>query len=579
MYIMKCDGHTLLDAREDAYILRNPKIKLEDNTVGSGSFQILENHPNYDKLKVLKSIFEVKDEFGVIFRGRMTEHTRDIYRGKAVELEGAMAFFNDSIVRPYKFPEDFSENAEYIAAASKTPEEAKLDGGVVRFLLKWYIDRHNEQVEPFQRFKLGNVTVYDKNNVIVRESSDYPNTWSEIKAKLFGSSLGGHLCIRYEADGNYIDYLAEFTETNSQKIIYGENLLDISQTANATNTYTAIIPRGKDDLTIDVEGLADGQISGHEDIVKRGDLLYSASAVASYGLRIAPTSETVWEDVTEPQNLLNNGVEFLEGDKTKIPETIECKAVDLHCTDAEIRSFRMYKKTLVNVAPHGIDNGYDTRSLDIDLLNPQNTTISAGKTIMTLTDLQEKQQKEVKNKVSSAIPSIDENGIVEITFESSGKPTLTLKFNTYDMYNQISAKLEGTDAAVAVIKEDLATTKTELSGAKNRLTTVEDTAANANGMALINKLDLQKTNGNLQTTNDNLQTTNDNVTKAILKADELVVDANNKKTAIEQNWADISNIKGKLDEVIIAVNAMGGSIAAPPPINTKPSIDVMVQIK
>lgn len=422
MYKITCDRYTLLDVRDESFIVKIPKVKLSDNTAGGATFTIYEQHPNYDKLAMLKSVFEISDEYGVIFRGRMTENTRDIHKGKAVDLEGAMAFFNDSIVRPYTFPDDWEkedhpDHAAYMSAAE--------NGNVVEFYLAWLIHQHNEQVADFQQFKLGTVTVTDPNNTIERANSEYPNTWEELEAKLFKSSLAGHLCIRYEADGNYIDYLAEFTETNEQGITYGKNLRDISQTSNGKETYSAIIPRGAEAKnTVDtgddyegiygtitgsasvskkltIEDLPDGNIT--DDIVKKGDMLYSKTAVAAFGWRFVPSSESTWEDVTDAKNLQSRGVDVLEGTVTNIPNTIEVKAVDLHCTDSQIRSFRMYKKIPVHVAPHDINTDFDINTLDLDLLNPQNTNIVAGKTVMTMTDLQEKQAKEIKNLLGSLV--------------------------------------------------------------------------------------------------------------------------------------------------------------------------------
>ena len=425
MYTMTCDGHPLLDVQDDAYIIGSPRVKNEVNTVGEGSFKIYFNHPNIDKLKPLLSVFEVKDEFGVIFRGRMTEDTKDFDNCKDVDLEGAMSYFNDSVVRPYVFPDDFEEDAEYQAAAAKTAEQAALDGGVVRFLLKWYIDRHNEQVEPFQQFKLGNVTVYDKNNFIERAASDYPSTWKEIESKLFNSSLGGYICIRYESDGNYIDYLREFTEVNEQGITYGENMLDISQNTNAGETYSAIIPLGAEESNtvsngevyegvygdivggstvnkkLTIADLPDGNIT--DDIVKKGDMLYSKSAVAAYGLRIAPTDETTWDEVEVASTLQSNGVKFLEGDSSKIPITIKAMAVDLNCTDSQIRSFRIYKKIPVYTLPHGVNADFDLTALDIDLLDPQNTQITVGKTATTMTEYQTREQNNLKKVLTNYI--------------------------------------------------------------------------------------------------------------------------------------------------------------------------------
>ena len=174
MYKVKCDGYPLLDLRKEDYILVNPKVKVETNTIGEGSFTIYKNHPYYGKLKKLKSVIEVSDEIGVIFRGRMTENTRDFYNGKFVDLEGAMGFFNDSIVPSFNFPEDFIEDAEYISSTN-----------VVKFFLKWLLENHNSQTQEFQHFKLGNVTVSDPNNYITRSSSEIQNTWEILKSKLF----------------------------------------------------------------------------------------------------------------------------------------------------------------------------------------------------------------------------------------------------------------------------------------------------------------------------------------------------------------------------------------------------------
>lgn len=383
MYYVTCDGYPLLDWRDNDLILVNPKVKLEVNTVGEGSFTIYKNHPYYDKLKKLKSVFEVSDENSVIFRGRATGDTIDFDHGTAVDLEGAMAFFNDSVVRPYSFPKDFTENAEYNTAAAS--------GNVIAFFLKWLIDNHNSQVQDFQKMKLGNVTVTDPNNYITRSNSHYSSTWETLKAKLFDSSLGGYLCIRYEADGNYIDYLSDFTETNSQRVEYGENLLDLINESEASETYSAIIPIGAAGLTI--EGLDDGDIT--DDLVKLGDTIYSKSAVAEYGWIYAPTSETTWDDVTDDRNLRTKGAEWLANGGSSVLKAIEATAVDLHFTTEQAESLRIYKNVEVYSAPHNVSETFQLSKLEIDLLNPQNTKVKVGKTLPSLTERTAIQDDEV----------------------------------------------------------------------------------------------------------------------------------------------------------------------------------------
>lgn len=397
MYYITCDGYPLLDWRDNGLILVNPTVKLEVNTVGEGSFTIYKTHPHYDRLKKLKSVVEVSDENGVIFRGRATGDTVDFDHGMAVDLEGAMAFFNDSVVRPFLFPSDFKEDADYVAAAQ--------NGNVIAFLLGWLIDNHNAQVQDEQKkMKLGRVTVTDPNNYITRSNIDYASTWETLKGKLFDSSLGGYLCIRYEADGNYIDYLSEFTETNSQRIEFGENLLDLKSETESSEAYSAVIPLGAAGITI--AGLADGDIN--DDLVKSGDTIYSKKAVAEYGWIYAPTAKTTWEDVTNDTNLRTKGAEWLANGGALPLNAIEVTAVDLHFTDKQVESLRIYKNVEVHSGPHDLDEVFPLSKLEIDLLNPQNTKIQVGRTMKTLTDITAIREEEAKQKFSQISKNEDE---------------------------------------------------------------------------------------------------------------------------------------------------------------------------
>lgn len=420
MYIITCNGSQLLNGKyiDCGYTLTKARAKNEVNAIGGGTIAISKTHPNYSALTP-RAIIEVKDEFGCVFRGRMTEDITDFDNFVEVDIESVLAFFNDSIVRPYTFPDDFENDAEYKTASTS--------GNVVEFYLGWLIKQHNDQVEEFQQFTLGRVTVTDPNNVLTRSETEYPSTWKEIEDKLFKSSLGGYLIIEYHESGhNFIHYLAELDEANEQEIIYGENMTDLSRNALYQGVYSAIIPRGaeverqegdgnvyeglygtieggktvKEHLTI--KEYKEGYIT--DDIVKQGDMLCSERAVAAYGMRIAPIDETTFDDVTELENLVNKGVEWLQGDATKVPTTFKCSAIDLNCTDSQVRSFRYGKKVRVKSPIHGdslttstIDTDFDLTALENDFLDPQGTVLTAGKVIYTLTELQtQKDEKEKK---------------------------------------------------------------------------------------------------------------------------------------------------------------------------------------
>lgn len=429
-YRITCDGYVLDDPRDDELFVLNPKCNLEANKVGEASFDIVSTHPNFEVLRKKRSIFEIRQDEDPIFRGRMTEDTKDFNNTKLVDLEGVLAFFNDSIIRPFSFPKDFLENEEYITAAES--------GNVIEFFLKWLIDQHNSQVQEFQRFKLGIVTVSDPNNYLSRSCKDYLKTWEILKTRLFESEIGGFLCIRYEEDDNYIDYLEDFELTNSQPIAYGENLLDLSSNSDSSATYSAVIPLGKrkneiskkskDDSRLTIEDLPDGDIT--DDIVKSGDTIYSKSAVAEYGWVYAPTEETTWEDVSKAANLQTKGVDFLTNTGMKLANAVTIKAVDLHFSDAEIEAFRIYRNVRLESEPHDQNDLFRLTRLELDLHNPQNTVITVGDTQLSLTDINAVNKQNAASKAESVKAEVQ----TEVDHSLSEQETVILQ-KTEELYN------------------------------------------------------------------------------------------------------------------------------------------------
>lgn len=474
MYRIKCDDYVLYDPRDDELIIDSPKVNLEVNTVGEGSFTIHQNHPYYGNLKKLKSVFEVSDEIGVIFRGRMTGNSYNFQNSTVVDLEGALAYFNDSKVRPYAFPDDWENDSGYIAAASS--------GNVIEFFLKWLIEQHNEQVDEFQRFKLGSVTVTDPNNYLSRSDSQYPSTWETLKSKLFDSDLGGYLCIRYEADGNYIDYVSGFELTNTQEIVFGENLRDLKSEIDATETYSAIIPIGADteEGLLTIAGIPDGNAT--DDIVKKGDMIYSKSAVSAYGWICAPVSKTTWDDVTDANNLLSKAVAFLATDGVMHSESVEVAAVDLHFSDAEIQSFRIYRNVNVRSAPHGYNGTFMLPKLQLDLHNPQNTIITVGSTKRTLTDINSEKEADTIQRIEYAEKDIEENRTETTEVRNQ---MITQKTEVINTCNQIFLSALESYVETGNFEEFKTTLQTELSvwaaGITGRVTSAETSIKNVDG--------------------------------------------------------------------------------------------------
>lgn len=376
MYRLTYEDYILYDPRlatpEDRLIIRDPKVHLAVDKAGEMSFLLQPEHPYVDKIRKMSGVVELTDGVTPIYRGRITRDTIDFYGVHTVETEGLLACLNDSIIEPFAYPEDFTEDTGY--------QEAAASGNVVEYLFYWLLGQHNAQVSVEQQLKPGTCTVTDPNNYITRSSTDYQTTMEAVRGKLFGSSLGGHLLIRYETDGNYLDYYADLPLTNTQPVEFAANLLDLTAELDGTDIYTAILPLGKDGLTI--AELSDTDLT--DDLVKNGKIIYSKSGIAAHG-RI--TRCIKWDDVTVPANLQTKAKAALADNGLAMPETITVRAVDLGWQDA-VQHFRIGRMTLLASTPHGYRASYPLLELSPDILNPGNTQITMGATRATYTGTQ-----------------------------------------------------------------------------------------------------------------------------------------------------------------------------------------------
>lgn len=368
MYQLNFEGYTLYDPRMEELTIRDVSVHLAVDEAGSMSFVIDSSHPYADKLSRMKGRLELLSDGLPIFRGRILSDTQGFDLERTVEAEGQLACLNDSIVPPFDFPGDYDGDQEY--------EEAD---NVVAFWLGKLLAAHNAQVTEEQQIKLGQVTVSDPNNYIARLSTDYATTWATITDKLTGSALGGHLLVRYESDGTYLDYLADYPLDNVQGIAFASNLLELTDEIDAAEVYTAILPIGADGLTI--ASLSDGDLT--EDLVQEGEVIYSKAGVSKFG-RI--TAVQTWDDVTEAANLRTKALALLAQSGVLPLRTISVTAVDLHCTDADIAALRVGRYTKVVSAPHGLDVRYALTELEPDILDPGNTRITLGASVQTMTD-------------------------------------------------------------------------------------------------------------------------------------------------------------------------------------------------
>lgn len=351
MYRVYCNNSPLYNLRDEDLVLISPIVKIGENTAGSFEFSILPKHPHYEEVNELTSVITAYDGDEEIFCGRVMEITKDLYNRKKVICEGELAYFNDSIQRP-----------------------ARYQGLTVRGYLETLVNIHNQQVKNQgidKTFKVGAVTVQDKNDYVYKYTN-WESTLEVIKTDLL-KTYGGYLRIRKENGVRYLDYLADYPNTNTQVIEFGSNLLDFTHDMVASDIVTAVIPLGArlEDVT-EVEGL-DAYLT-IKDVNGGVDYVYSQEAVKSYGWIFKTVK---WDDVHVADNLLKKGKEYLT-DIQFAQITLTVSAVDLHMLHVDMERIKVLDRIRVTSTPNGLDRFFPVSEMTIYLDKPSNNKLTLG---------------------------------------------------------------------------------------------------------------------------------------------------------------------------------------------------------
>lgn len=376
MYRVYCNNSPLYDLRDEDLVLISPIVKIGENTAGSFEFSILPKHPHYEEVNELTSVITAYDGDEEIFCGRVVEITKDLYNRKKVICEGELAYFNDSIQRP-----------------------ARYQGLTVRGYLETLVNIHNQQVKNQgidKTFKVGAVTVQDKNDYVYKYTN-WESTLEVIKTDLL-KTYGGYLRIRKENGVRYLDYLADYPNTNTQVIEFGSNLLDFTHDMVASDIVTAVIPLGArlEDVT-EVEGL-DAYLT-IKDVNGGVDYVYSQEAVKSYGWIFKTVK---WDDVHVADNLLKKGNEYLT-DIQFAQITLTVSAVDLHMLHVDMERIKVLDRIRVTSTPNGLDRFFPVSEMTIYLDKPSNNKLTLGTSYSknSLSTKTESNMTSIKDKIDS----------------------------------------------------------------------------------------------------------------------------------------------------------------------------------
>ena len=443
MYILKYAGSVLHDPRTDAQISAGI-LKEESGQSPPLSLTIQPTHPLWDSFNrdtvMLPNreveLFEVETSL-VLFRGRVRAISMEFDGSKKLTCEGAMAYLNDTTVRPYK-----TYDTDEIECDINAPAEANK-------LFEWFIEQHNAHVmNACEKFIIG-VNAGVNFGKLQRGTGTRPVTLKEMRDKL-EKACGGWLRVRYDATGSIIDWLPDTGAAEvTQRVELGSNLLDLDTQVDGKDIYTAIVPvgktgKGEDEHKVNVSAETAYVPFG---FAIQGDAVVDMTAVEKYGL----IEKTMSYDLDTPQALADKAVTDLAAGK--LDDSIEVSAFDLHNLNEQTLPIDFLDRVFVKSEPHGIERYMICSGRTINLTNPTATQYKLGAITATLTKGATSSQESAQESIAKRVTSLS-NATRNIAKDAA---TTTIKVAAVE--EKAAAVEKKADAATEKIA-DVATTAT-----------------------------------------------------------------------------------------------------------------------
>lgn len=343
---------------DDRYTVESATLSESVNAASTLTFKVYDGHPS---LSYLLAAIEsplptsaqprimARRSGSTVFEGRIYQHALDDLTGAhEFTCEGMLARLSDYTVTPYSY------------------------SGTV----SGYLDMLLTECEG--ALAVGNVTVSDPNNYIVRSSEQPVMLWDEIADKCIGSPLGGYLEMR---DGYIIDWLAQpSASTATQDMEAGINLTGLNITVQPREMYSGVLAYGAEVGVTDSKGVPYywnlSQASAYDVPVPSGYTLsgmtlFKDSLVSQIGQRVCIVH---YESITQVSNLMSRAVAFLNAQSTT--PTIQVGAVDL--ADAGYNSDAIECGATVQITGATFDASMMCTAISRDLLDPASTTFEFG---------------------------------------------------------------------------------------------------------------------------------------------------------------------------------------------------------
>lgn len=425
--------------------IKESEVYLSLNGLGISTFEFTFNINNkyYQKIEPIINFIQIIDVVREqeIFYGRVAKITNTMDTSGSFSqsflIEDEKAFLYDSVqtyMKPTRMP--------------------------VRDYLQKIIDIHNKQVEPYKRFKLGNVDVIDNGDLL--RGLGYQSTAETIKEKLL-DRLTGNLILRRVDNTNYLDYISNYGDDSDTPLQLTKNLKSATRDIDISELFTRIVSVGQDiedNSETDIEVGTDYSRPKYtiESVNNGKNYLDDPSLIEKFGLN---TGIVEFPNVKEPSILKRRGQQWLK-DQSLMLVTWDVEAIELGLLDKRYELI-----TLGN--SYKVDNQflYAVERLQViekkfSILAPQKVTLTIGSKKKKLTDY----QNEIKT-IQSNLVNIKANASAGTqSISDLIKKQESLKNEVSQQNNEIINLSEGTQKlskSINSLKDGIAQVETNLS--------------------------------------------------------------------------------------------------------------------
>ena len=374
--IFNDDVETVIHSpHSDELKLETGTIKKEINKIDRFSIGFYMNNPAYGKLKPFKTLVKVlntktnKYEFeGRVLAPSETMSEDGLYDA-AYDCEGELGYLHDSVQRHLEF--------------RGTPKE----------LFTQLLNYHNQQVEDYKQFSVGEFEVTTSTDNLYIYLSAEKSTFEEIDDKILGR-VGGEIRVRKENGTRYLDVLERVGEQKQTPIKIAKNLRSMSRSVDPTEIITRLTPLGTR-ISSEDEGATDASEARLtiEDVNNGLPYIDDLALINEFGIQ---GGSITWDDITQASRLLSSANNWLANQKT-VHVQYEISALDLFLIGLDIDSFDIGNSHRVVNPIMGIDENLRIIGKTTNINSPQESSLKIGDKFKNLDEYQADANKSARN--------------------------------------------------------------------------------------------------------------------------------------------------------------------------------------